>query len=129
MIESQIAQLATAVPLTDKGKILGQSEDPETTNLVDFHNAGFYRETSSGGWEDYSLPVKKGDPGKHVIPIAIAHHVFQEAVCDFGASVNIKQKVIYEKIHGDPLLYTNMHLQLVDQSLCYLKGILEDICV
>ena len=38
-------------------------------------------------------------------------------------------KVIYDKINGDTLLYTNMHLQLADQSLCYPKGILEDICV
>ena len=35
-------------------------------------------------------------------------------------------KVIYEKILGDPLLYTNMCLQLVDQSLCYPKVVLED---
>ena len=35
-------------------------------------------------------------------------------------------KIIYEKILGDPLLYTNMHLQLVDQSLCYPKGVLKD---
>ena len=101
MIESQIAQLATAVPLTDKGKILGQPEDPKTANLVDFHNAGFYRETSSGGWEDYSLPVKKGDLGRSVIPIAIGPHIFQETVCDFRASVNIMRKVIYDKINGD----------------------------
>ena len=38
-------------------------------------------------------------------------------------------KVIYEKILGDPLLYTNMHLQLADQSLCYPKGVLEDAIV
>jgi hypothetical protein len=38
-------------------------------------------------------------------------------------------KVIYEKILGDPLLYTNMHLQLVDQSLCYPKGVLEDAII
>ena len=35
-------------------------------------------------------------------------------------------KVIYDKINGDTLLYTNMHLQLVDQSLCYPKGVLKD---
>ena len=34
MIESQIAQLAAAVPSTDKGKILGQPEDLETVNLA-----------------------------------------------------------------------------------------------
>jgi hypothetical protein len=38
-------------------------------------------------------------------------------------------KVIYDKILGDPLLYTNMCLQLVDQSLCYPKGILEDAII
>ena len=44
MIESQIAQLAAAIPLTNKGKILGQLKDLKTTNLVDIHNAGFYIE-------------------------------------------------------------------------------------
>ena len=42
MIESQIAQLAAAVPSSDKDKILGQPEDLETTNLVDIHNAVYY---------------------------------------------------------------------------------------
>jgi hypothetical protein len=35
-------------------------------------------------------------------------------------------KVIYDKILGDPLLYTNMRLQLADQTLCYPEGVLED---
>ena len=53
MIESQIAQLIAAVPPTDKGKILGQSKDLETTNLVDIHNfAGCYIEQLIGRWED-----------------------------------------------------------------------------
>jgi hypothetical protein len=42
MIESQIAQLTVAVPPSDKGKILGQPEDLETTNLVNIHNAAYY---------------------------------------------------------------------------------------
>ena len=75
-----------------------------------------------GWWIDYSLPDKKGDPGRPVIPMAIGPHIFLEAVCDFGASVNIMPKVIYEKILGDPLFYINMRLQLADQSLCYPKG-------
>ena len=130
MIESQITELAAAVPSTDKCKILGQPKDLENANLVDIHiTIGCYIEHSIGRWEDYSLPIKKGDPGRPVIPIAIGPHIFQEAVCDFGASVNIMPKVIYDKINEDTLLYTNMHLQLVDQSLCYPKGILEDIYV
>ena len=42
MIESQIAQLATAIPPTDKGKILEQPKDLEIINLVDIHNAIYY---------------------------------------------------------------------------------------
>jgi hypothetical protein len=38
-------------------------------------------------------------------------------------------KVIYEKILGDHLLYTNMRLQLAYQSLCYPKGVLEDAII
>jgi hypothetical protein len=68
------------------------------------------------------------DLGGPIIPIAIGPHIFQEAICDFGASVNIMPKV-YDKIIGDTLLYINMHLQLTDQSLCYPKGILKDAIV
>jgi len=35
MIEAQIAHLAVVVPLSDKGKILGQPKDLETANLID----------------------------------------------------------------------------------------------
>jgi hypothetical protein len=81
-----------------------------------------------GRWVDYTLPNKKGDPRRPIIPIAIGPHIFQ-VVCDFGASVNIMPKVIYEKILGDPLLYINMHLQLADQSLCYPKRVLKDVII
>ena len=118
MLESQIAQLAAAIPSNEKGKIPGQLEEIETTNLVEIHNARFYKEPSTSGWRDESMPIKKGNPRRHVIPIWIGPHEFREVVCDLGASVNIMPKVIYEKIHGGLLLYTAMHLQLADQSLC-----------
>ena len=75
------------------------------------------------------LARKEGRSRETCHPIAIGPHIFQEAVCDFGASVNITPKVIYEKILGDPLLYTNMHLQLADQSFYYPKGVLKDIII
>ena len=98
MIKSQIAQLAAVVPPTDKGKILVQPKDLDTTNLVDIHNATYYYiQPSMGRWIDYSLPKKKSDLGRPAIPIAIGPHIFQEAVCDLGASVNIMANVIYDK--------------------------------
>jgi hypothetical protein len=130
MIESQIALSAAAVPPTNKGKILGQPKDLETANHIDIHNVAYnFIQPSTGRWIDYSLPEKKGDSGRPVIPITIGPHIFPEAICDFRASVNIMPKVIYDKINGGTLLYTNMCLQLADQSLCYPKGFLEDAIV
>ena len=97
MIESQIAQLAAVVPPSDKGKILEQLEDLEIANLVNIHNAAYYYiQPSMGRWIDYTLPKKKSDPGRPIIPITIGPHIFQEAIYDFRASVNIMSKVIYD---------------------------------
>jgi hypothetical protein len=115
MIELQLAQLATVIPALEKGKILGQPEDLETTNLVDIYNAANYHiEPLKVKWIDYTLPDKKDDLGRPIIPISIGCQIFLKAICDFGASVNIMPKVIHDKILGDPLLYTNMCLQLTD---------------
>jgi len=71
MLESQLAQLAVVVPPLEKGKISGQPEDLETTNLVDIHNATqYYIEPTDVQWIDHSLPEKVGDPGRLVIPIS-----------------------------------------------------------
>ena len=67
-------------------------------------------EPSTGRWIDYTLPDKKSDLGRPIIPIAIEPHIFQEAVCGFRASVNIMPKVIFDQINGDTLLYINMRL-------------------
>jgi hypothetical protein len=75
MVESQIAQLVAAIPPSDKGKIPGQPEDLETANLVDIHNAAYYYTLPSEvKWIDYSLPDKKGDPERPVIPIHRMSH-------------------------------------------------------
>ena len=98
-------------PLSDKGKILGQPEDLETANLVDIHNAAYYCiQPSTRRWIDYTLPEKKSDLGRPIIPITIGPHIFQKVICDFRASVNIMPKVINDKINGATLLYTNMCL-------------------
>jgi len=67
------------------------------------------------------------DPWRPVIPISIGSANFDEAIYDFGASVNIMPKVIYEKLFNYPLSHTIMSLQLADQSLCYPMGIMEEI--
>ena len=77
MIKSQIAQLAVVVPPSNKGKILGQPKDLETTNLIDIHNASYYyTEPLTKRWIDYTLLEKKSNPGRPIIPIAIGPHIF-----------------------------------------------------
>jgi hypothetical protein len=89
MLESQLQQLANIVPI-NQGKILGQLEDLETTNLVDIFNVGSYwSDPISKGWNDETLPIKTGDPGRPVISISIGSVNYNEAICDFDASVNI----------------------------------------
>jgi hypothetical protein len=76
MIESQIAQLAAAVPPSDKGKILGHLEDLEIVNLVNINASYYYTQPSKVKWIDYSFSDKKGDLGRPVIPISIGCHIF-----------------------------------------------------
>jgi hypothetical protein len=38
MLESQLQQLANVVPLANQGRISGQPEDLETTNLINIFN-------------------------------------------------------------------------------------------
>ena len=75
------------------------------------------------------LPVKRGDPGCPVIPISIGMVDVPEALCDFGSSVNIMPRVLYEKFFTYPLLEITMCLQFADQALSFPKGILKNLCV
>ena len=130
MIESQISQLATSVPLTPSGDIPGQPEKVESANLVDIYNAGRYHtDTQMSDWMADFVPKKRGDPGRPVITIQIGPHEFDNTLCDHGSSINVLPKVHYDKINGDPLLYTTMCLQLADQSVIRPKGVLQDVLI
>ena len=54
------------------------------------------------------LPVKRGDPGCPVIPISIGMVDFPEALCDFGSSVNMMLRILYEKFFTYHFLETTM---------------------
>jgi hypothetical protein len=83
----------------------------ETANLVDTFNAGSYQsDPPKGTWLDSSLPTKKDDLGRPVIPIFIGGANFDETIYDFGASINIMPKVVYEKLFNYLLSHTTMCL-------------------
>jgi len=54
---------------------------------------------------------------------------FPEALCDFGSSVNIMPRVLYEKFFTYPLLETTMCLHLAYWTLSFPKRILKNLCV
>jgi len=88
MIESQLNQIAAAVPATSSS-IPSQPRGLESANLVDMFDAGNYWSNSNVEVITDLLPVKRGDLGFPVIPISIGMVDFPEALCDFGSSVNI----------------------------------------
>jgi len=109
MIESQLNQIAIVVPATNPD-IPSQLEGLESANLVDMFDAGNYWSNPDGEVHNDLLPVKRDDPGYPVIPISIGMVDFPEALCDFGSSVNIMPRVIYEKFFTRHLLKTTMCL-------------------
>ena len=86
-IETQLAQIAAAIPFYEKDRISGKPEwTMETANLVmaryDF---------SENGW---GFPIKKGDPGNPIITCSIGPHTFHNVICDLGSSINIMLRKI-----------------------------------
>jgi len=109
MIESQLNQIAAPVLATNLG-IPSQPEGLESANLVDMFDTGNYWSNPIAEVTTDVLPVKRGDLGRPVIPISIGMVDFLEALCDFGSSVNIMPRVLYEKFFTYPLLETTMCL-------------------
>ena len=82
MLETQLAQLAAAIPSFEKGRIPGKPKEfMETANLVTSRY-----EFGLDGW---GVPIKKGDPRSHVITCSISPHTFDNAICDLRSSVKI----------------------------------------
>jgi hypothetical protein len=69
-----------------------------------------------GYFLDPPFVTKIGDPGHPMITCAVGPHVFTNAFCDLGASINVISKVIYDKILGGPLSPADLRLQMADQS-------------
>ena len=88
MIESQLNQIAAAVPATNSG-IPSQPEGLESANLVDMFDVGNWSNPVTEVTTNL-LPVKRGNPGRPVIPISIGMVDVPEA--------------LYEKIFTYPLL-------------------------
>jgi glutaredoxin-related protein len=73
------------------------------------------------------LPPKLQDPDSFTIPCAIDSTKFDHALCDFGASVSLMKKYVFDRIGVGELVPTRISLQLADRSVKYSTGQVEDL--
>jgi len=75
------------------------------------------------------LPPKLKDPGSFTIPCRIGDQLFDRALLDLGASINLLPYNVYETFGLGELQPTSITLQLTDKSIKRPRGILEDVLV
>ncbi|XP_074283651.1 uncharacterized protein LOC141608188 [Silene latifolia] len=73
------------------------------------------------------LPPKLEDPGGFSIPCAIGTIQIDRALCNLGASVSLMPLKIFKKLDAVELTPTRVSLQLVDRSVKYPIGLVEDV--
>ncbi|XP_058760778.1 uncharacterized protein LOC131634138 [Vicia villosa] len=75
------------------------------------------------------MPPKLKEPGSFSIPCNIGKFFIDKALCDLGASISLMPLSICEKLNMGDLRPTKMSVQLADQSVKYLVGVLENVPV
>ena len=75
------------------------------------------------------LPPKCKDPGMFTILCTIGCIDIGRAMCDLGASINVMPLSIYESLNVGTLNEIGVVIQLVDRSVVYPVGVLEDMLV
>ncbi|XP_068486560.1 uncharacterized protein [Phaseolus vulgaris] len=76
-----------------------------------------------------TLPQKFRDPGSFTLPVTIENLTIGKALLDLGASINLMSLSMLKKIGDVEVKPTRMTLQLVDRSIKYPHGIVEDLLV
>ena len=93
--------------------------DFETVNLSEECSATLQRK----------LPQNLKDPGSFTIPCTIGNAIFERALCDLGASINLMPLSIFKRLGLGEARPTTVILQLADRSLKHPRGVIEDVLV
>jgi len=73
------------------------------------------------------LPAKLKDLDSFSIPCTIGNVSIDRALCDLGSSVSLIPYTMLKRLGLGELTPTGIFLQLVDRSIKYPMGILEDV--
>ena len=76
-----------------------------------------------------NLPEKMKDPGSFTISCTIRGFEIQKALCDSGASINLKPLSAARKLSLGELTPTTVTLQMADRTMAKPEGIIEDVLV
>ena len=93
--------------------------DFETVNLIKECSAILQRK----------LPQKLKDPSSFTIPCTIGNSIFERALCDLGASINLMPLSIFRQLGLSEARPTIVTFQLADWSLKHPRGVIEDVLV
>ncbi|KAA3490765.1 bromodomain-containing protein [Gossypium australe] len=75
------------------------------------------------------LPPKLKDPGSFTMPCNIRESYCGKTLCNLGATINLIPKSIFKLLGIGEVRPTIVTLQLVNRSLAYPKGKIEDVLV
>lgn len=75
------------------------------------------------------LPMKLKDPGSFTIPCSIRGIDVGKALCDLRATINLILLFVFQKLRISDARPTTVTLQLVDRSIKYPEGKIEDVLV
>ncbi|XP_016168657.1 uncharacterized protein LOC107611217 [Arachis ipaensis] len=75
------------------------------------------------------LPPKLQDHGSFFLPCTIGSMTIKKALCDLGASINLIPYSMMRKLCIEEVKPTQMSLELVDKSLVFPKGVIENLLV
>ncbi|XP_042406760.1 uncharacterized protein LOC121996749 [Zingiber officinale] len=75
------------------------------------------------------VPQKCEDPGVFTVPCVIGDCIFEDAMLDLGASINVMPKSIFQSLRIGPLQPTGVVIQLANRSQAHPAGVIEDVLV
>ncbi|XP_042456277.1 uncharacterized protein LOC122040871 [Zingiber officinale] len=75
------------------------------------------------------VPQKCEDPGVFTVPCVIGDCIFEDAMLDLGASINVMPKSVFQSLKIGPLQPTGVVIQLANRSQAHPAGVIEDVLV
>ena len=69
------------------------------------------------------------DPCSFTIPSKIGNSIFERALCDLGACINLMPLSIFRRLGLGEARPTTVTLQVADRSLKHPHGVIEDVLV